>query len=171
MEIKTIHKKSFSVIGIQTTSKDGSGFEGKAWTSANTRMDDLKGKAKIDARGLVVGVWGLRSLDSKKLTPFTGEKDYFYIAGLEVKDDAVAPKGWVRWNVPDSDYVYVKYEPEESKASAIASAEEYISDHKLTRTGSYYEYMHFNMALKKPESYIMFPIENENPQFTFKVLK
>ena len=109
MRIERCTKESFSVIGKEGSTNDGEGFIKNLWDDANSHFNEVEALAKRDAEGRPAGIWGLMSDMSRSFLPW---EDNFskglYLAGVEVRDDAVAPSGWVKWTVPSSEYIWVE---------------------------------------------------------------
>ncbi|KEZ84796.1 transcriptional regulator, partial [Clostridium sulfidigenes] len=57
MKIEKCIKSSFSVIGKEGSTKEGSGFVSKLWKDANNHFDEVDFLAKKDEKGNVLGVW------------------------------------------------------------------------------------------------------------------
>ena len=107
MNIEIFEKPAFAVIGREGSTEDGPGFVQKLWAEANARFDEVAHLAKRDEDGSFVGFWGAMTDFSRSFQPW--EVDFsrgLYLAGVECTDDAVAPAGWTRWEIPG--FVYLK---------------------------------------------------------------
>ena len=61
MKIEKRVKASFSVIGKEGSTADGSDFVQKLWEDANTHFSEVQLLAKKDEYGNPVGIWGAMS--------------------------------------------------------------------------------------------------------------
>lgn len=61
MEIKKCVKESFSVIGKEGSTKDGTGFIQKLWEDANSHFNEVAHLAKKDENGNICSIWGAMS--------------------------------------------------------------------------------------------------------------
>lgn len=99
----------FSVIGKEGSTRDGDGFIARLWEDANGHFHEVSHLAKRDVNGNLVGVWGLMTDFSRRFLPW--QEDFtqgLYLAGVECRDDAEAPSGWVKWTVPGFVFLKVK---------------------------------------------------------------
>ncbi|QUI24189.1 GyrI-like domain-containing protein [Vallitalea pronyensis] len=151
MEIQKCTKESFSVIGKEGSTNDGNGFIQKLWEDANSHFDEVAELTKKDEEGNLLGLWGAMSDLSHSFKPW---EDNFskglYLAGVEVTDDAQAPKGWVKWTIPSYEYIYVKNEDSKTFADVIA----YLNDNDIQLVGAVHD---FNCP-KTGQGYMFFPI-------------
>lgn len=151
MEIKRCIKESFSVIGKEGSTNDGNGFIQKLWTDANSHFNEVAELAKKDEKGNLLGIWGAMSDLSHSFKPW---EDNFtkglYLAGVEVIDDAQAPKGWVKWTIPSYEYIYVKNEGTTTFADVI----KYLNENDIQLVGAVHD---FNCP-ETGQSYMFFPI-------------
>ena len=101
MEINRCVKESFSVIGKEGSTMDGSGFIQRLWEDANSHFQEIEYLAKRDGNGAICGIWGAMSDLSHSFKPW---EDNFtkglYLAGVEAKDGEEAPEGWTVWRIP-----------------------------------------------------------------------
>lgn len=99
-------KKAFVVIGKEGSTLDGEGFIQKLWDNANSHFSEIAHLAKKDANGNLVGIWGAMSDMSHSFKPWEdGFRKGLYLAGAECVDDAEAPDGWTKWNIPGYEYL------------------------------------------------------------------
>ena len=105
MEINRCVKESFSVIGKEGSTMDGSGFIQRLWEDANSHFQEIEYLAKRDGNGAICGIWGAMSDLSHSFKPW---EDNFtkglYLAGVEAKDGEEAPEGWTVWRIPGYEY-------------------------------------------------------------------
>ena len=107
MNIEIFEKPAFAVIGREGSTEDGPGFVQGLWAEANARFDEVAHLARRDENGAFAGFWGAMTDFSRSFQPW--EADFsrgLYLAGVECTDDAVAPAGWTRWEIPG--FVYMK---------------------------------------------------------------
>ena len=101
-------KPAFAVIGIEGSTEDGAGFVQRLWESANSRFPEVAALAKTNPDGSLAGVWGAMTDMSRSFAPWTeGFTCGLYLAGVEVREAAVPPTGWTRWDVPGFEYVAI----------------------------------------------------------------
>lgn len=154
-EIKKCIKSSFSVVGKEGSTKDGSDFVKKLWENANSHFNEIEPLAKKDENGNVIGVWGLMSDFSKSFKPW---KENFtkglYLAGVEVMDDAKAPENWIKWTVPSFEYLYIKVQNEYSKT--FSHVLDYMNDNNIKLEGAVFDY---NCPEGNGQLYLFFPIK------------
>lgn len=105
----TVH--AFSVIGKPGLVEKGSDTVKKLWAEANAHFAEVAPLAKKNADGQFAGFWGAMSRADMSFLPW--EDDFsrgLYMAGVEVPEDVIAPKGWKKWIVPGFDALKVKVE-------------------------------------------------------------
>lgn len=99
--MEKIVMNAFCVIGKVGSSEQGEGFVQKLWQDANGHFNEVADLAKKDENGELVGIWGAMTDFSFAYQPW---EDNFtkglYCAGVEARDDAIAPKGWKKWIMP-----------------------------------------------------------------------
>lgn len=102
-------KPAFSVIGIEGSTEDGPGFIPALWEKANARFSEAAGLAKCSQDGTPLAVWGAMTDFSRTFTPWEeGFSRGLYLAGVECRDNALPPAGWVRWDIPGFEYIRVE---------------------------------------------------------------
>ena len=104
-----IIKPAFAVVGLEGATTDGPDFIARLWEQANSRFGEVAHLAKTNADGSLCGVWGAMTDFSRSFQPW---EDHFsqglYLAGVEVREDAQPPEGWVRWDIPGYEYIRVE---------------------------------------------------------------
>lgn len=154
MEIKKCIKESFSVIGKEGSTKDGSDFVGRLWEDANNHFSEIKALAKKDENGNILGIWGLMSDFSRSLMPW--EENFtkgLYLAGVEVMNNIEAPENWVKWTVPTFEYLYVRVDKEyENSFSYVLN---YMKTNDIKLEGAVFDY---NCPEENGQLYLFFPI-------------
>lgn len=107
--MERIIKPAFAVIGMEGATTDGPGFIPALWDKANGRFGEVAHLAKTNPDGSLCGVWGAMSDMSRSFRPWEeGFTKGLYLAGVEVRDDAEAPAGWTKWQIPGFEYVRVE---------------------------------------------------------------
>lgn len=107
--MERIIKPAFAVIGLEGSTADGPGFIAALWEKANARFGEVAPLAKTHADGSLCGVWGAMSDMSRSFQPWSdGFTKGLYLAGVEVRDDALPPEGWTRWDIPGFEYIRVE---------------------------------------------------------------
>lgn len=136
MEWKTVQKESFSVIGKQGSTEDGESFIQRLWQEANSQFDQVSALAKTDGAGGFAGFWGLMSDRGMNFLPW--ENDFtqgLYLAGVEVKDGAQPPEGWVKWTSPAYEYLVAEAGPD-----AFSQTLAHLRDQGLELAGAVYDF-------------------------------
>jgi len=155
MEINFVRKKSFSVIGKLRSSNDGVNFIKDAWQDLDFHFQEVKNLAKLDENGKIVGIWG--AMSSKDQTFNIWENNYsegLYLAGIETEEDAIAPPGFTKWQIPEFDYVCVKVVNNYSEVFRYIIGE-YLPKQHLTLAGAIQEFYNPNENM---QLYLLFPI-------------
>lgn len=154
MEIKKCIKESFSVIGKEGSTKDGSDFVGRLWEDANNHFSEIKALAKKDENGSILGIWGLMSDFSRSLMPW--EENFtkgLYLAGVEVMNNIEAPENWVKWTVPTFEYLYVRVDKEYDNSFSYVL--NYMKTNDIKLEGAVFDY---NCPEENGQLYLFFPI-------------
>ncbi len=137
MKMETCIKESFVVIGKEGSTLEGQDFIQKLWEDANSHFNEVKHLVKRDENGNIVGIWGAMSDFSRLFQPW---EDNFskglYLAGVECDDNAKAPKGWTKWNIPGYEYIYVEIENENTFSDVL----NYISVNNLALVGAVHDF-------------------------------
>ena len=119
MKINTCVKESFVVIGKEGSTSDGEGFVQELWDNANLHFEEVRQWAKKDENGNIVGIWGAMSDFSRSFHPWEDFSKGLYLAGVECTDDAQAPDGWTKWEIPGYEYIYVEQENDDTFSEVI----------------------------------------------------
>lgn len=152
MEFNKCIKESFSVIGKEGSTNDGNGFIQKLWQDANENFEEVSHLAKRDNEGNILGIWGAMSDLSGSFKPWEDNLTKgLYLAGLEVNDDAIPPKGWTKWVIPSYEYIYVKCDEDDIFSKVI----KYLKDNNLQLVGAVND---FNCPEENGQLYMFFPI-------------
>ena len=151
MNIETIIKPAFSVIGREGSTADGPGFVQTLWAEANAHFDQVAHLAKRDENGVPLGFWGTMTDFSRSFRPW--EEDFskgLYLAGVECRDDAVAPEGWARWEIPGFEYL----KAECNSPTLFADMLKYLAEQDMELAGAVHDFT----DPKTGKNYMLFPI-------------
>lgn len=151
MNIETIIKPAFSVIGREGSTVDGEGFVQRLWAEANAHFDQISHLAKRDENGVPVGFWGAMTDHSRSFQPWEdGFSRGLYLAGVECADDAEAPEGWVKWTLPGFEYLRAACTSPTLFADMLA----YLQEHELALAGAVQDFT----DPKTGQNYMFFPV-------------
>lgn len=154
IEINKCTKSSFSVIGKEGSTKDGNDFISKLWQDANNHFSEVEALAKKDENGSILGAWGLMSDFSRSFNTWEDNLSKgLYLAGIEVKDDAEAPNGWVKWTAPGYEYLYIKVVGDYREN--LSYVLDYMKSNDIKLAGAIFDY---NCHEEKGQPYLFFPI-------------
>ncbi len=149
--MERIIKPAFSVIGMEGSTDDGEGFIQALWDRANGRFGEVAPLAKTNVDGSLAGVWGAMSDLSRSFRPWEdGFTKGLYLAGVEVRDDALPPEGWTKWDVPGFEYVRVENNAPDVFPRTLAA----LAAEGLTLAGAVHDFT--DPATGK--AYMLFPI-------------
>ena len=154
MKIEIFTKNRFAVIGKMGSTESGEGFIAALWKDANLHFHEVEPLARRDENGSLVGCWGAMSDRGMRFLPW--EKDFregLYLAGIESRDDAEAPAGWVKWIIPG--FRYLRIEVQEGNRDTFTKGLSYLAENRYPLVGAVQE-------LTDPKtgvSYLCFPIE------------
>ena len=151
MSIQRCEIPSFSVIGREGSTNDGTGFVERLWAEANANFSEVEGLARKDQNGALTGLWGAMSDFSRAFLPW--EKDFsegLYLAGVEVIDQSEAPNGWTKWIIPGFEYVYLENQGPESFREGL----QYLHENDLPLAGAVQDFT----CPQEKKNYLFFPI-------------
>ena len=149
--MERIIKPAFAVIGMEGSTADGPGFIPALWEKANSRFPEVAALAKTNEAGSLCGVWGVMSDLSRSFRPW--EEDFtrgLYLAGVEVRDDAQPPEGWVRWDIPGFEHIRVERDNQFCFSRGLA----YLREAGLSLVGAVHDFTDPAMGT----GYMLFPI-------------
>jgi predicted transcriptional regulator YdeE len=152
MEIQRCTKESFSVIGKEGSTEEGAEFVQKLWVDANSHFNEVAELAKKDEKGNPIGIWGAMSDLSHSFKPW--EENFtkgHYLAGVEVREDAQPPDGWVKWTIPAYEYIYVENE----NADTFSEMIKYLNENNIPLAGAVHD---FNCP-EDGQAYLFFPVQ------------
>lgn len=150
MNVIRCEKTSFSVIGKEGSTSDGAGFIQRLWDNANASFSEVQSLAKRDSNGKLVGIWGVMSDFTRSFLPWVEFSQGLYLAGIECEEDAVAPKGWVKWTIPGYEYICVENEGAETFSWGI----EYLREQGIALSGAVHDFT----CPQTGKNYMFFPI-------------
>ena len=147
MEMKQVSKAAFCVIGKEGSTAEEEGFVQRLWQDANTHFDEVRHLAKRDEAGEFVGFWGAMTDPSRSFLPWIdGFRNGLYLAGVECMEDATAPAGWTKWEIPG--FVYLCCD---SFAEGVA----YLREKGIALVGAAQDFT----DPKTGKNYVLFPIQ------------
>ena len=151
MKYEKIIKQSFAVIGREGSTLDGDGFIQRLWQEANSHFSEVAMFAKKDEDGNFVGFWGAMSDFSRSFKPW---EDNFskglYRAGVECNDEAIAPTGWVKWQIPSYEYLCVEF----NDGNTFSEVINYMASNNIELVGAVHDFT----CPKTGKNYMFFPI-------------
>ena len=151
MNMEKCMKEAFAVIGKEGSTEDGPGFVQNLWTDANTHFAEVAHLAKKDENGNLVGIWGAMTDFSRSFLPWEdGFSRGLYLAGVECVDDAQAPEGWVKWNVPGFEYLRVECDHDGVFPEMI----DYLRENGISLAGAVHDFT----CPQTGKNYMYFPI-------------
>ncbi|MED9903915.1 MAG: GyrI-like domain-containing protein [Lachnospiraceae bacterium] len=150
MKVERCVKEAFTVIGKEGSTLEGEGFIQKLWESANSHFDEVQDLAKKDDAGNISGIWGAMSDLSHNFNPW---EDNFtkglYLAGVECRDNAEAPKGWTKWVIPGYEYLYAECDDD-----IFPKMLQYLQDNDMSLAGAVHDFT----CPQTGKNYMFFPI-------------
>ncbi len=140
MNIKKCTLEPFVVIGLVKENNGMYDTNSALWEELNRKGQSIRHLAKKDDDGDIMGAWGLLSNDKTPFRPTANPlAKTLYMAGLEVEDNAKAPKGFVKWIVPGGDFLYAPVE--EQKMSTLGQILLWAKENGLEPNGYPYDFM------------------------------
>lgn len=151
MKFEKYVKPAFAVIGKEGSTRDGEGFIGKLWEDANGHFNEVASLAKQNPEGGLAGIWGAMSDFSRSFMPWeNGFTEGLYLAGVECAEDAAAPSGWTRWEIPGYEYVRVENEGPDTFGEAL----DWLKQNGLALAGAVHDFT----CPGTGRGYMLFPI-------------
>ena len=135
MAVLRVLKPSFTVIGIEGSTDDGSGFIQKLWSEANARFPEIEPLCKRDSDGAFAGFWGAMTDFSRVFRPWEDFSQGLYLAGAECEDGAEPPEGWTKWVVPS--FEYLRFPCEEF---TFSRAIDYVKENGFSVAGAVHDF-------------------------------
>lgn len=155
MEVEKIRKDAFCVIGKAGSTRDGDGFVGRLWQEANSRFGEVADLAKRTDEGNLVGVWGAMTDFSFAFQPW--EENFsqgLYLAGVEAREDAAAPRGWKKWIIPGFTYLKVRADAPDTFEKTLA----YMAEKGMALVGAVQDFTDPASGV----NYMLFPVEKND---------
>lgn len=151
MDIETVCKPAFSVIGKEGSTDEGAGFVQRLWAAANAGFNEVAHLAKRNEEGIPMGFWGVMTDFSRAFLPWEdGFRRGLYLAGVECADDALPPEGWVKWTIPG--FAYLRAEC--TSPTLFPDMLAYLADQGLELAGAVQDFT----DPKTGRNYMYFPI-------------
>lgn len=150
IKIERYEKPSFAVIGKEGCTDDGEGFIQRLWADANAHYGEVQALAKVGEDGLPVGFWGAMSDMGRTYAPWEDFKRGLYLAGVEVRDDAEAPAGWVKWVIPGFAYLTAACDEPDTFGQMVT----YMKAHDIPLVGAVHDFT----CPRDGKNYLFFPI-------------
>lgn len=152
MTIEKCVKPSFTVIGKEGSTAEGSGFIQKLWEDANAHFGEIEHLAKRDESGNLCGVWGAMTDLSRSFKPWQNNfSEGLYLAGLECEDSAEAPDGWTKWEIPAFEYLVVECRGLDTFPEMIA----YLNQNNIALAGAAHDFTNPQTG----KNYMFFPVK------------
>lgn len=157
VDVKTVSKKSFTVIGKEGQGKtaDSRGWIPALWQEAGTHMNEIAPLAKKDKFGRITGYWGAMSDINMNFEKWGEEGKY--LAGVEAVDGSQAPEGWTKWVIPSFKYLAVKCDFASYDIIFDHMINRYIPQHGYELAGAVHEF--YDPQLMEGELYLYFPVK------------
>lgn len=154
MEFNKIIKNSFCIIG-KLGATNHKNFNIKLlWDNANIHFDEISHLAKKDSNANISGFWGAMSSFDMNFMPWENNfSQGFYLAGVEVDDNNLPPKGWTKWTLPSFEFLTLKIE--NSYTKTFDQGLSYIKNKNLKLVGAIQDFINPQSG----ENYIYFPIK------------
>lgn len=151
MQIEKYIKPSFSVIGKLGSTQDDPLIVATLWADANAHFPEVASLAKKTETGALLGVWGAMSDFSMSFLPWENDfSDGLYLAGIECREEAAPPEGWVKWTLPGFEYLRI----ENSGPGVFMEMIGYMEENKISLAGAVQDFT--DPATGK--GYMLFPV-------------
>ena len=150
MKIEKCRKAAFAVMGKEGSTKEGEGFIQRLWADANSHFEQISPFAKRDADGKLAGIWGAMSDFSRSFLPWEDFKNGLYLAGVECRDDAEPPEGWVKWTIPGYEYLCAECDGTDVFSAMLA----HMKEQGIPLAGAVQDFT----CPKTGKDYMLFPI-------------
>ena len=153
--MEKITKDAFCVIGKVGSTNDGEGFIKKLWEAANSHFDEIASLAVYRENGSLAGLWGAMTDFGFSFSPWEDNfSKGFYLAGVEAKTDAIAPKGWKKWIIPGFEYLKVEVNSPDVFTDTIA----YMKENAIPLVGAVQDFTDPETG----KAYMLFPIKSND---------
>lgn len=114
-------RPAFVVIGLEGSTEMGEGFVQRLWTEANRRFPEVAPLARRNPDGSPEGIWGAMTDMARQFLPWEdGFTRGLYLAGVSCREDAAAPAGWTRWEVPGFEYLRIRSDSPDAFGRGLA---------------------------------------------------
>lgn len=150
MEYEIVTKAPFAVIGKEGSTDMGPNFIQALWNDANSHFSEVEPLAKRNPDGTLAGIWGAMSDFSRSFRPWQDDfSKGLYLAGVECEDDAEAPEGWTRWDIPG--FTFLKFPGTEGFNRGL----EVLKENGYSMAGAAQDYT----DPRTGEGFVLFPLE------------
>lgn len=144
-------KDAFCVIGKVGSTNDGEDFVEKLWKEANANFNEVESLAAKNEDGSLKGIWGAMTNFAFEFMPWENNfSEGMYLAGIEARFDAIAPKGWKKWIIPGFEYIKIKVDGADTFTKGIT----YLNENNISLAGAVQDFT----EPKTGDSYMLFPI-------------
>lgn len=155
MEFFSCEMPAFCVIGKEGAAGGEENVAELLWREANAHFAEVEALALRDEAGALAGFWGAMSDCSRSFLPWEdGFSKGLYLAGVQAREDAQPPEGWVKWTVPAFRYIYTKVEGDYGEA--FRAGLEALAAGGWELAGAVQEY---NCPEENGQLYLFFPVE------------
>lgn len=111
MDIRIVKLPEIAIIGKEGFCTEEKNIVQDLWKEANENFNEVLDLGMKEKNGEFVGFWGAMSDETMSFEPWTNNFSRgYYLAGIEVYKDAVAPEGWTKWVMPAREYLVVEVE-------------------------------------------------------------
>lgn len=146
-----------SVIGKQGLCTKECNIVGDLWKQANSCFAEVAALGMKNADGSYTGFWGAMSDETLSFRPWTENFSRgLYLAGVEVRADAVAPAGWAKWTLPARKYLVVDVSMETYAETFSKTLGETLPGLKMKLSGAVCDYTEPSTGRNK----LFFPVED-----------
>lgn len=140
MDIEIVEKEDFEVIGkvAEGESDKHSEWVLPLWQEFNKNIKEIITLVKVDENNNLSGIWGIMNDIDETFSPWNERGKY--MAGVEVKKDSEAPKGWRKWYIKGGKFIKVKCNIENYSKVFTNVVENYAPKNGYIIVGNVMEY-------------------------------
>ena len=128
----------------------------EVWQEANAHFSEVAELGMKEKDGSYVGFWGAMSDETMSFQPW---KENFsrgwYLAGIEVNQEAEAPRGWVKWIMPARKYLVKEVQMEHYMKTFTETLKHTIPEKGLKLCGAVCDFTEPSTGKNK----LFFPVE------------
>jgi len=156
MDVKIIELPEISIVGKEGLCTKEKNVVSDLWADANSHFAEVAHIGMKEKDGSYVGFWGAMSDETMSFLPWTENYSRgYYLAGVEVNKDAIAPQGWKRWDMPARKYLVADVCPEQYGQIFSEVINEIIPKMNLKLSGAVCDYTEPSTGKNK----LFFPVE------------